>query len=68
MDNLRSVLNIVLSKIPTSLIVNSEIQYDNINRDTFVKIAGYYLKYYSNDELVICLTILRMNMKIRQIM
>ena len=51
MDNLRSVLNIVLSKIPTSLIVNSEIQYDNINRDTFVKIAGYYLKYYSNDEL-----------------
>lgn len=45
MDNLRSVLNIVLSKIPTSLIVNSEIQYDNINRDTFVKIAGYYLKY-----------------------
>lgn len=41
MDNLRSVLNIVLSKIPTSLIVNSEIQYDNINRDTFVKIAGY---------------------------
>lgn len=51
MDNLRSVLNIVLSKIPTSLIVNSEIQYDNINRDTFVKIAGYYLKYYSNDGL-----------------
>lgn len=51
MDNLRSVSNIVLSKIPTSLIVNSEIQYDNINRDTFVKIAGYYLKYYSNDEL-----------------
>lgn len=51
MDNLRSVLNIVLSKIPTSLIVNSEIQYDNINRDTFVKIAGYYLKYYSKDEL-----------------
>lgn len=51
MDNLRSVLNIVLSKIPTSSIVNSEIQYDNINRDTFVKIAGYYLKYYSNDEL-----------------
>ena len=51
MDNLRSVLNIVLSKIPTSLIVKSEIQYDNINRDTFVKIAGYYLKYYSNDEL-----------------
>ena len=51
MDNLRSVLNIVLRKIPTSLIVNSEIQYDNINRDTFVKIAGYYLKYYSNDEL-----------------
>ena len=51
MDNLRSVLNIVLSKIPTSLIVNSEIQYDNITRDTFVKIAGYYLKYYSNDEL-----------------
>ena len=51
MDNLRSVLNIVLSKIPTSLIVNSEIQYDNINRDTFVKMAGYYLKYYSNDEL-----------------
>lgn len=40
-----------MSKIPTSLIVNSEIQYDNINRDTFVKIAGYYLKYYSNDEL-----------------
>lgn len=51
MDNLRSVLNIVLSKIPTSLIVNSEIQYDNITRDTFVKIAGYYLKHYSNDEL-----------------
>lgn len=51
MDNLRSVLNIVLSKIPTSLIVNSEVQYDNITRDTFVKIAGYYLKYYSNDEL-----------------
>lgn len=51
MDNLRSVLNIVLSKIPTSLIVNSEIQYDNITRDMFVKIAGYYIKYYSNDEL-----------------
>lgn len=30
MDNLRSVLNIVLSKIPTSLIVNSEIQYGYI--------------------------------------
>lgn len=51
MDNLRSVLNIVLSKIPTSLIVNSEVQYDNITRNTFVKIAGYYLKHYSNDEL-----------------
>lgn len=51
MDNLRSVLNIVLSKIPPSLIVNSEVQCDNITRETFVKIAGYYLKYYSNDEL-----------------
>ena len=51
MDNLRSVLNIVLSKIPTSLILSSEVQYDNITRETFVKIAGYYLKHYSNDEL-----------------
>ena len=43
MDNLRSVLNIVLSKIPPSMILDSKIQYDNITKDMFVRIAGYYI-------------------------
>ena len=51
MDNLRSVLNIVLSKIPPSMILDSKIQYDNITKDMFVRIAGYYIKYYTNNEL-----------------
>jgi hypothetical protein len=51
MDNLRAVLNIVLSKIPPSIILDSRIQYDNITKDTFVRIAGYYMKHYTNNEL-----------------
>lgn len=51
MDNLRSVLNIVLSKIPPSMILDSKIQYDNITKEMFVRIAGYYIKYYTNNEL-----------------
>lgn len=51
MDNLRSVLSIVLSKIPSGEILNDAISYDNITGKDFVKIAGYYVKNYSNDEL-----------------
>lgn len=51
MDNLRSVLNIVLSKIPAVEILNDMIRYDNITEENFVKLAGYYVKNYSNDEL-----------------
>lgn len=51
MDNLRSVLNITLSKIPPKEILNNKIYYNNITKDTFVKLAGYYVKRYSNDEL-----------------
>ncbi|MBP3489063.1 MAG: hypothetical protein J6K53_11770 [Roseburia sp.] len=51
MDNLRSVLSIVLSKIPSREILNEKVQYDNITEENFVKLAGYYVKNYSNDEL-----------------
>lgn len=51
MDNLRSVLSIVLSKIPSDEILNHKIQYDHITREQFVQLAGYYVKNYSNDEL-----------------
>lgn len=51
MNNLRSVLSIVLSKIPPYKILREEIQYDNITPEAFVQIAGYYVKNYSNDEL-----------------
>lgn len=51
MNNLRSVLSIVLSKIPPRKILREEISYNNITRETFVQIAGYYVKNYSNDEL-----------------
>lgn len=51
MDNLRSVLSITLSKIPPSRILSNEIVCDNITKDVFVNLAGYYVKNYSNDEL-----------------
>lgn len=51
MDNLRSVLSIVLSKIPPGEILSHKIQYDNITKEKFVRLAGYYVKNYSNDEL-----------------
>lgn len=51
MDNLRSVLSIVLSKIPPREILREEIHYDDITMEKFVKLAGYYVKNYSNDEL-----------------
>lgn len=51
MDNLRSVLSIVLSKIPSREILSDHIQYNSITKDDFVKIFGYYVKNYSNDEL-----------------
>ena len=51
MDNLRAVLKIVLSKIPPGEILNETITYNNMTRDTFVKLAGYYVKNYSNNEL-----------------
>lgn len=51
MDNLRSVLSIVLSKIPPQNILSNEIYYDKITQENFVKLAGYYVKNYSNDEL-----------------
>jgi len=51
MDNLRSVLSIVLSKIPSVEILNHNIQYDDITKEKFVQLAGYYVKNYSNDEL-----------------
>ncbi len=51
MDNLRSVLSIVLSKIPSREILSGRIQYNKITKADFVKIFGYYVKYYSNDEL-----------------
>ena len=51
MDNLRSVLSIVLGKIPSKKILTNQIQYNNITKDDFVKIFGYYVKDYSNDEL-----------------
>ena len=51
MDNLRAVLKIVLSKIPAHEILNARIRYNNITKEDFVKISGYYVKNYSNDEL-----------------
>lgn len=51
MNNLRTVLSIVLSKIPSCEILCNYIQYDRITMRTFVKLAGYYVKNYSNDEL-----------------
>ena len=51
MDNLRSVLSIVLSKIPPGEILNHNIQYDDITKEKFVQLAGYYVKNYSNDEM-----------------
>ena len=51
MDNLRSVLSIVLSKIPPGEILNHKIPYDDITKEKFVQLAGYYVKNYSNDEL-----------------
>lgn len=51
MDNLRTVLSIVLSKIPPAEILSNRIQYDDITKDKFVQLAGYYVKNYSNDEL-----------------
>lgn len=51
MDNLRSVLNIVLSKIPPGEILNESLSYNHITKENFVKLAGYYVKNYSNDEL-----------------
>ncbi len=51
MDNLRTVLNIVLSKIPPTEILKNKICYNSITMEKFVKLAGYYVKNYSNDEL-----------------
>lgn len=51
MDNLRAVLKIVLSKIPPDEILNESFSYDHITKNNFVKLAGYYVKNYSNDEL-----------------
>lgn len=51
MDNLRSVLSIVLSKIPPREILRNKIYYNDITKETFIKLAGYYVKNYSNDEL-----------------
>lgn len=51
MNNLHTVLSIVLSKIPPKEILNNEIQYDKITMEKFVRLAGYYVKNYSNDEL-----------------
>ncbi len=51
MDNLRSVLSIVLSKIPPREILENLVMYNNITKEIFVKLAGYYVKNYSNDEL-----------------
>lgn len=51
MDNLRSVLSIVLSKIPSNEILNGKISYNHMSKETFVKLTGYYVKNYSNDEL-----------------
>lgn len=51
MDNLRSVLSIVLRKFSASDILKEKVRYDNLTKDKFVQIAGYYIKNYSNDEL-----------------
>lgn len=51
MDNIRSVLSIVLGKIPAREILTGKLHYDDITRDTFVKVSSYYVKNYSNDEL-----------------
>ena len=51
MDNLRTALNIVLSKIPPSEMLEAQIRYDDIDEKTFVRLAGYYITHYSNDEL-----------------
>lgn len=51
MDNLRAVLSIVLSKIPAGEILNESVPYNHITKENFVKLAGYYVKNYSNDEL-----------------
>lgn len=51
MDNLRTVLSIVLSKIPPGKILREEIRYDDITKESFIKLAGYYVNNYSNDEL-----------------
>lgn len=51
MDNLRAVLSIVLSRIPPREILKNHIRYNDITQDVFVKLSGYYVKNYSNDEL-----------------
>lgn len=51
MDNLRTVLNIVLSKIPPIEILKNNICYNSFTAERFVRLAGYYVKNYSNDEL-----------------
>ena len=51
MDNLRSVLSIVLGRIPAGEILSERVTYNNITEESFVKLAGYYVKNYTNDEL-----------------
>ena len=45
MDNLRTALNIVLSKIPPSEMLEAQIRYDDIDEKTFVRLAGYYITH-----------------------
>ncbi len=51
MNNLHTVLSIVLSKIPPKEILSNKIQYDKITMEKFVQLAVYYVKNYTNDEL-----------------
>lgn len=51
MDNIRSILSITLSKIPSTEIFNGNISYNYSSLKQFVQLAGYYVKNYSNDEL-----------------
>ncbi len=51
MDNLRAVIKNVFCYISPEDILLQHTQYDNVSKDTFVKLGSGYISNYSNDEL-----------------
>lgn len=51
MDNIRNVIKILFRYRSSTEVLKGIVRYDNVDRDSFITLANFYMPQYSNNEI-----------------